>query len=119
MTVEGVPSIFTDTFSFNITGVNGSKPCLLIRGNNQAGGAMGVPAGDGLLCTTGGSQRSQVQMTDAGGTTTFSDWNGSGLGSVANAGAATNFQCWYRDPVGGPCGSGFNFSNGWTVTYIP
>ena len=44
----------------------------------------------------------------------------SGFGSVANMGAATNYQFWYRDPSGSPCSStNFNFSNAWTVTYQP
>ncbi len=107
-----------DTLAFTISGVAGSKPGLLLRGDNQLNGGLGNPAGAGLICVGGGSQRSQVQVTDAGGNTTFSDWNGAGFGSIANAGVPTNFQFWYRDPVGSPCaGTDFNFSNAWTVTY--
>jgi hypothetical protein len=34
------------------------------------------------------------------------------------AGQTWNFQCLYRN-VGGPCGSGFNLSNGLSVTFAP
>ncbi len=114
LTGTGNGSFSNDTLAFNIAGVVGAKPGLLIKGNNQ----VGIPAGDGILCTTGQSQRSQVQVT-AAGATTFNDFLGSPFGSVANMGSASNFQFWYRDPQGSPCGNGFNFSNGWTVTYQP
>jgi len=114
LTGNGSASFSNDTLSFDIAGVPGAKPGLIIKGNNQ----VAIAAGDGLLCTTGQSQRSQVQVTSAGATT-YTDFLGSPFGSVANMGAASNFQFWYRDPIGGPCGGGFNFTNGWTVTYQP
>ena len=33
-------------------------------------------------------------------------------------GETRHFQCWYRDP-GGLCGSGFNVSAAYTVTFRP
>jgi len=114
LSASGVASFSGDTFSLSVSGVAGAKPGLVLRGNNQ----VAIPSGDGILCAAGGSQRSQVQIT-SGGATTFTNFNGAGFGSVANMGSATNFQFWYRDPQNSPCGTGFNFSNGWTVTYQP
>ena len=116
LTGSGNASFSGDTLVLTVAGVNGNKPGLLLRGNNQ----VAIPAGDGILCAAGGSQRSQVQVTTAGGTV-FTNFNGGAFGSVANAGGTpTNFQFWYRDPnPSGPCGTDFNFSNGWTVTYQP
>ncbi|MFT7484739.1 MAG: hypothetical protein ACI9F9_000583 [Candidatus Paceibacteria bacterium] len=112
LTGAGNAQIGSDTFQLSIVGVPGNKPGLILRGNNQSA----IPAGDGILCTTGGSQRSHVQVTVAGATT-FLDFNGSPFGSVANIGSPTNFQFWYRDPSSTCSGAGFNFTNGWTVTY--
>jgi len=119
MTGTGNGFFGVDTLAFDISGVPGAKPGLLLRANNQAAGGLGAAVGDGLICAVGGSQRSQVQLTDANGDATFSDFNGAGFGAVANVGAATNFQFWYRDPMGGPCATGFNFTNAWSITYMP
>ncbi len=108
----GNASVSSDTLRFDVAGAPGAKPGLLLRGNNQ----IANPIGDGIICTAGMSQRSQVQVT-AAGVTSFTDFNGAGFGSVANLGAPTNFQFWYRDPMATCSGSGFNFSNAWTVTY--
>ncbi|MFT7485951.1 MAG: hypothetical protein ACI9F9_001803 [Candidatus Paceibacteria bacterium] len=114
LSADGMALFSNDTLSLSIVGVPGSKPGLILRGDNQ----IASPAGDGILCTAGGSQRSHVQMT-AGGATTFTDFNGSGFGSVANVGSATNFQFWYRDPAATCSGAGFNFTNGMSVDYLP
>lgn len=103
-----------DSLRFEVTGVPGSKPGLLIRGDQQ----VASPVGDGILCTTGASQRSQVQLTVDGGTT-FTDFNGQPFSAVSNIGAPTNFQFWYRDPLNTCSGAGFNLSNAWSVTYQP
>ena len=115
LTGSGIGSFSNDTLQFGISGVPGNKPGLILRGDNQVSGLVG----DGILCATGNSQRSHVQVTVAG-STTYTDWNGGPFGSVANAaGTPTNFQFWYRDPMNTCSGSGFNFTNGWTVTYTP
>jgi hypothetical protein len=114
MTGSGAVSFSNDTLAFNISGVPGAKPGLLLRANNQ----INVIVGDGILCVGGGSNRSQVQVTVAG-STLFSDFNGSGFGSVANPiGVPTNFQFWYRDTAN-TCGGGFNFSNAVEIVYVP
>ena len=112
MTGSGSANLSNDTLQFDIAGVPGDKPGLLLRADNQ----VASPIGDGILCASGNSQRSQVQITVAG-VTTFTDFQGGPFGAVANVGAATNFQFWYRDPANTCSGSGFNFSNAWTVTY--
>ncbi|MFT7487188.1 MAG: hypothetical protein ACI9F9_003047 [Candidatus Paceibacteria bacterium] len=114
LTGAGSPTVSNDSFRLDIDGVPGAKPGLILKGNNQ----ITVPAGDGILCTSGGSQRSHVQVTVAG-STSFTDFNGAPFGSVSNLGIPTNFQFWYRDPANQCTGAGFNFTNGWTVTYQP
>lgn len=112
---SGFASLSNDTLLFDVTGVPGMKPGLLLRGDNQ----VALPIADGVLCTVGNSQRSQIQFTSAAGGTVFSDFNGAPFGSVANSGASTNFQYWYRDPNNACSGQGFNFSNAYSVLYLP
>jgi hypothetical protein len=115
LTGAGLTSLANDTLQLTVAGAPLNKPGLLLRGNNQVAN----PVGDGIICTAGGSMRSHVQIT-TGGTSTFTDFNGSGFGSVANTGGVpTYFQFWYRDPANPCSGAGFNFSNGVGVTYTP
>jgi hypothetical protein len=116
LAAAGNAQVSNDTFQLDVAGVPGNKPGLILRGDNQ----VSIPAGFGVLCTAGNSLRSQVQVTVAG-TTSFTQFNGAGFGSVANTGSATQFQFWYRDPAA-TCATalpGFNFTNGWTVTWTP
>lgn len=70
----------------------------------------GVAVGDGLLCVGGSTQRLTVLSSDVNGTTV---WGPGLLGQMgASPGQLHHFQSWYRDPMGSPCGAGFNFSNG-------
>ena len=115
LTAAGTASFSNDTLTLSIDGVPGAKPGLILRGDNQVSN----PAGDGILCASGNSQRSQVQITTGAGSTTFSDFHGSPFGSVANMGSVTNFQFWYRDPANPCSGAGFNFTNGWALMYQP
>ncbi len=57
-----------------------------------------------------------IQVPDANGDASW----GPGLGAQGgwNAGDVRRFQGWYRDPAG-PCGFGFNLTNGVEVTFIP
>jgi hypothetical protein len=114
MVGSGSTLMSLDTLQFQITGVPGAKPGLVLRGDNQ----VVAPAGDGILCTSGNSMRSHVQVTVAG-QTTYTDFNGSGFGAISNLGTPTNFQFWYRDTTNPCSGAGFNFTNGVSVTYLP
>jgi hypothetical protein len=112
----GIASLANDTFTLAVDGVPGDKPGLILRGANQTAGVL---AGDGILCTTGNTARSHVQVT-VGGSTLFTNFQGSGFGASSNgAGVPTNYQFWYRDPAGSPCGSSFNFSNGVSAVWAP
>jgi hypothetical protein len=115
----GQASIVADTFSLSLRGVPSNKPGLILRGANQLNAGLGNPVGDGLLCTGGQTGRSQVQIASAGGETLFTDFQGGTFGASSyGPGAVTNYQFWYRD-TGNTCGAGFNFSNAWTVIWMP
>jgi len=115
---NGTASISNDTFGFQVSGVPGDKPGLILRGANQVAGGLGNPAGDGLLCTAGQSARSRVQVTSAGSTTYTEFDTGISFGAASyGAGVTANYQFWYRDPSNTCSGAGFNFTNAWTVTW--
>lgn len=115
----GHASLTSDTFQLEIQGVPGAKPGLIFRGSNQHASGFGAQVGDGLLCTSSQTARSHVQIT-AGGSTSFANTNGSPFSTwTYGAGAQTNYQFWYRDPSNTCTGLGFNWTNAWTVTWLP
>ena len=111
----GDASISNDTLTFTIEGVPGAKPGLILRGATT----LSLPIGDGILCTSGNTARSDVQVTDASGSTTFTTFQGGqGFGAATyGAGNPAYYQFWYRDPQNNCSGSGFNFTNAWCVTW--
>ena len=61
-------------------------------------------------------------QADAAGQASLADWRGQPFGTypnAANLGAPTLYQWWYRDPTSACSGAGFNFTNAWTVTWMP
>jgi hypothetical protein len=115
LTGSGDATFSSDTLAFAVAGAPASVNGLLLRAANM----VALPAGDGILCATGMSHRSQIQTTSVTGTDSFTDFSGAAFNTEAFVGAATNFQYYYRDVAHGTCTATFNFSNGWTVTYLP
>jgi len=91
-----------------------SQPALLFAGANAVNGGNGAVFGDGLRCAGGSVARLGVGLPAANG---YATW-GPGLGAMGawGAGDTRRFQAWYRDP-GGPCGTGFNLTNGTEITF--
>lgn len=91
-------------------------PGLLYYGTSTVNGGLGAVFGDGLRCVGGALVRLGVQFADAIGN---AEW---GPGYAAQEGWAPGdtryFQVWYRD-VSGPCGSGWNLTNGLQITFTP
>jgi hypothetical protein len=120
LTGSGVASISNDSFQLAVTGVPGAKPGIVLRGTTRVNGGLGNPVGDGLLCASGSTLRSQVQTTNGAGNTTFSSFKGQPFGATAvGAGAPTYYQFWYRDTANNCSGQGFNFTNAWEATWQP
>jgi hypothetical protein len=57
--------------------------------------------------------------TPAGGTPgpISSNPNQGSAASPLMVGDTGCYQFWYRDPVGSPCGAGFNLTNAYTITW--
>ncbi|MDP6763497.1 MAG: hypothetical protein QF903_15455 [Planctomycetota bacterium] len=93
------------------------QPGLYFQGDNALGGGAGVPFGDGLRCIGGGVVRLEVAFaTPTGYSRTSVDVAAEG-GAVA--GETKVYQLWYRNPSVSPCGSGFNLTNGFSITWAP
>lgn len=91
------------------------QPALGFSGLNWIANGAGTPFGDGLRCAGDGIRRLGVTIPNVQGDADL----GPGLGAIGGwfAGETRYFQLWYRDPVGGPCGTGFNLTNGLMVVF--
>ena len=112
----GSGSLAADDLTFAAHNLPAGQPALLFVGDNAAGGGSGLPFGDGLLCVTGGVVRLGVAIAGPSGSASW----GPGLAATGGwaAGDLARFQAWYRTPAG-PCGSGFNLTNGAAVPITP
>ena len=121
LTASGDACFTEDTFQLSVSGIPGAKAGLLVKGSFLIGGGNGNVVGDGLLCLAP-QMRSQVIVSDPSGTLTMSNWRGQPFGTFPNAadfGTPTYYQWWYRDPAPYCPSFGFNFTNGWAVTWMP
>jgi len=94
------------------------KNAVLIAGTQASGSGLGVPFGDGLLCVGGGLKRLGIQSCEYTGSAIW----GPGLGAQAgwSPGDTRYFQVWHRDsPTQGPCGTGFNLTNAYELSFAP
>jgi len=93
------------------------QAALLFAGPGVIAGGDGIVFGDGLRCVGGGVVRLGIRIPDEAGTAVW----GPGLRAAGGwaSGDTRRFQVWYRDPLGSPCGSAFNLSNGLEVTINP
>ena len=110
----GSTSITANDLVLTGTGAPLSQFGLFYFGPNQ----ISVPFGEGVRCAGGGIVR--LGVSNSGGTGVFTkalDHTALAPGNEILAGETQNFQCWYRDPSGGP--SGFNFSDGLEVFFCP
>lgn len=103
----GGANVSGDSFVLTVTGAPANKPGLFFQGPNM----LSAPAGDGILCSNA-SMRYGVNFTDGNGMVTQT-----GFGANASSGQTLNYQYWFRDPSNPCLSGGFNFSNGWFVTW--
>jgi hypothetical protein len=110
LTASGSASASADDLMLHVSGAAPNKPSLLFAGTQTVNGGNGSNLGDGLLCAGGMITRISVRISSATGD---ADWGPGILGAQGwGAGLDRQFQVWYRDTSGGPCGSQSNLSNG-------
>lgn len=109
----GSTSLSEDTLEFGASLMPAGVPALLFSSGSSAAGGAGLPFGDGIRCLNGPFKRLGVEFVQADGRV---NWAADQLLSSTgiDAGSTAYFQVWYRDPAG-PCGGGFNLSNGYRV----
>lgn len=118
LSAVGTPELFAEDVEFLVSGLAPNRPGLCIKGSTLLGGGLGIPLGNGLLCTSS-QLRSQVVVSSASGDVQLSSWQG-GLFSappVANFGVPTIYQWWFRDPGAACSGAGFNLTNAYSVSW--
>jgi hypothetical protein len=117
MSTSGSPSIANDTLVLTASNIPG--PGLFFQGTTGFGGGLGIPFGDGLLCSGGVITRMGVVFptgTSAsypGGTTPAPIHIAGGTA----AGDVRNYQCWYRDAAPFCTPDTFNLTNMVTLTW--
>lgn len=92
-----------------------NQPGLFFQADAAVNGGEGTPFGDGLRCAGSGVVRLEIAVPDADGALQSSIDVGARGG--ASAGETKRYQLWYRDPIGGPCGAGFNLTNGLAIAW--
>jgi hypothetical protein len=115
LSAAGTPSIANDTLVLSAVRSTPSQPGIFFLANNAVNSGMGNSFGDGLRCAGGGVKRLQVRFAGGAGFASSSVNISQAAGLVA--GDLKRLQWWYRNPVGSPCGYGFNLSNGLEVTW--
>jgi hypothetical protein len=124
---SGHAQVAADTFNLTISDGPFSKPGLVLQGTiDMSPGISGINDSEGLLCVGGSTQRGDVFLTDANGDGDSGGvfQNGGPYGDAANLGGSNYYQFWFRDPqsacnANNTGASNFNFTNSWTVTWIP
>jgi len=91
------------------------RTLVLFGGTAQVNGGAGQPFGDGLRCVGGALTR--IALQTSGGLGEFT-WAGLAQDQGWAGGQTVRLQVYYRDTTG-PCGTGFNTTNGYSFVVTP
>jgi len=119
---SGTTSVAADDLVLDVGGLPAGEVAIVYLG----GGRDFRPFGDGVRCVRAaatGFQRFAPRLADGAGRVQLgpgivAESRGFPRAGRIEACRTYPFQCWYRDPLG-PCGSGFNLSNGLEVFFVP
>ncbi len=119
LAASGLASISNDTVVLIGEHTEHSQSGLYFQANNDL--SPGNIWGDGLQCAGGQLKRLGVRFSDGTGYSDTSAWTTpiSVKAGNVNAGDTKYYQLWYRNPFNSPCGSEFNASNGYMITWVP
>lgn len=113
---SGSASVNQDDLLLSASRLPAGQPALLFAGLNAVQSGNGAHFGDGLRCAGGAVKRLGVLASDVSGE---AQW-GPGLAPAGGwlPGDTRRFQVWYRDPSGSPCGTAFNLTNGFELSFV-
>lgn len=113
--VEGSAELARRDLAWRASELPGGRAALLLSADLQRAGGEGWPFGDGLQCLDGTQTLLGVAHADAGGAVSW-QLAGQPKGRFL-PGQTAYFQVLYRDALSGPCGTGFNTTNGYALTF--
>ncbi len=119
LTASGVPSLAGDTLVLAGSQMTNSL-CVYFQGTLRENESSGSPLGDGLLCASGAIVRLGA-TTNAGGASSFPLGGQPGIasqGGVLAPGTRT-YQVTYRNSAPFCTSATSNYTNGWSVFWIP
>ncbi len=112
----GTASVSNDTVSLWGSRSEPNNFGLFFQADNMLTGAPYM--GDGLRCAGGNLKRLQTRISDDVGDAHTSVVITLKAGNIT-AGDTKNYQWWYRNPAGSPCGTDQNTSNGYSIYWGP
>lgn len=114
LSATGSASVAANDLVFSASPLPAGKPGLFFHGEQQTQ----LPFGDGVRCVAVHLVRILPPgLADANGLLARAFDNSTNAGAGIAPGVTRHFQAWYRDPAGGP--SGFNLSNGLSISFTP
>jgi hypothetical protein len=113
LTASGNNCIGENSLALSCTGVVNGEFGVFFFGPSQ----IDVAFGDGRRCVGGTISRLWPPIQASVGEYIHSLDLTTSPASAIIPGSTQNFQCWFRDPTGGP--NGFNLSNGLSVAFAP
>jgi hypothetical protein len=112
----GTRNITPGDQSLRATDVLPGQPRLFFQGSEALNSGYCLPIGDGRRCCGTSVIRLELVVPNANGVArTHVDV--AAVGQVM-VGDTRCYQFWYRDPTGSPCGTSFNLSNAYEVTWF-
>jgi hypothetical protein len=115
---SGSDGLLDDDLVLSGSGLVPNQPGLFFQGDNLIGGGAGAQFGDGIRCCGQNIVRLQVVVASTSGDASTSvSIAGHAPAGTVQAGDEKCYQLWYRDPAGSPCGSTFNLTNAFSVTW--
>lgn len=114
VTTLGTASLVSSDLRFVASGLLPGQLAILFEGSSVLALGNGVLFGDGLRCAGGQLRRMGYRVVSAGGNASWLPGSG-----AWTPGDIRQFQVWYSDPQGSPCGSSFNTSNALEINFLP